>query len=185
MAEYYLMSQLPSLDGLNDNMPVPVTEDRFLELCERFLSKKAWEELREITLAPAPDYENATSPLVKAWNEGERALRFALMKVRAEKMKKPYKADDNPVSNELMKVAAAAADMESPMEAEKYLSDYRLGFLETLRPMDAFSEEFVFYYGLKLRLVLRMRQFDAKLGEATYRNIYNSVLYGERSEAAE
>ena len=28
MAEYYLVSQLPSLDGLGDNMPLPITEER-------------------------------------------------------------------------------------------------------------------------------------------------------------
>ena len=39
------------------------------------------------------------------------------------------------------------ADIESPMEAEKLLNRYRLDFLETLRPMDSFSEDFVFYYG--------------------------------------
>ena len=38
MAEYYLISQLPSLDGLGDNMPVPITEERFTELCRRFLA---------------------------------------------------------------------------------------------------------------------------------------------------
>ena len=37
MAEYYLIAQLPSLDGVGENMPVPITEERFLELCCRFL----------------------------------------------------------------------------------------------------------------------------------------------------
>ena len=38
MAEYYLMSQLPSLDGVGENTPLPITEERFSELCHRFLS---------------------------------------------------------------------------------------------------------------------------------------------------
>mgnify|MGYP005612931661 CR=1 FL=1 len=41
MAEFYLVSQLPSLEGLSDNSPLPITEERFMELCSRFLSKKA------------------------------------------------------------------------------------------------------------------------------------------------
>ena len=30
MAEYYLISQLPSLDGISEATPVPITEERFL-----------------------------------------------------------------------------------------------------------------------------------------------------------
>ena len=44
MAEYYLISQLPSLDGLSENVPMPITEERFFELCERFLNKKSQED---------------------------------------------------------------------------------------------------------------------------------------------
>ena len=185
MAEYYLMSQLPSLDGIADNIPMPVTEERFIELCERFLGKKALEEIRSLTLSPKPDHEKSSSALIEAWNEGESDLRFALAKVRADKMKKPFNTENKPLSNELLRVANTAVEMESPLGAEKYLSEYRLAFFESLRPLDTFSLDFVFYYGLKLKLILRIRQFDAELGEAAYRNIYNSVLNGERLEAVE
>ena len=40
MANIYFMSQLPSLDGINENVALPITEERFLELCQRFLDKK-------------------------------------------------------------------------------------------------------------------------------------------------
>ena len=40
MAEYYLISQLPSLDGISENTPLPITEERFTELCNRFLGEK-------------------------------------------------------------------------------------------------------------------------------------------------
>ena len=46
MAEYYLISQLPSLDGLGENTPIPVTENQFFELCSRFLGKRALAELK-------------------------------------------------------------------------------------------------------------------------------------------
>lgn len=183
MAEYYLISQLPSLDGIGENAPIPITEERFLELCNRFLGKKAQNEIKKLTLVPPLTPEKSSSTLIETWNEGERNLRIALGKVRAEKMKKPFDMGSSAVPIELIKAASAAVDMESPLEAEKFLSDYRLRFLETLRPMDTFSEDFVFYYGLKLKLMLRARQFDAKLGEATYRNIYNSILNGDRLEA--
>ena len=84
---------------------------------------------------------------------------------------------------EYIKVASTATEIENPMEAEKYLNSYRLEILESLRPMDSFSEDYIFYYGLKLKLLLRIRQFDTKSGEKAYKNIYDSILNGDRLEA--
>ena len=67
MAEYYLISQLPSLDGLSENTPIPVTETRFFELCGRFLGKKALNELNGITLVPSKTYKKSSSALIEKW----------------------------------------------------------------------------------------------------------------------
>lgn len=183
MAEYYFISQLPSLDGIAENVPLPITEERFLELGNRFLSNKAKKELEKLSLTPPPIPEQSSSALVNARNANERDLRFALAKVRAEKMKKSFDAGEHVSSNELMQVARTAAEMDNPMEAEQFLSAYRFRFLETLRPMDPFSEDFVYYYWFRLKLLLRLRQFDTKRGQEAYRTIYNSVLSGESLEA--
>lgn len=182
MAEYYLISQLPSLDGINENTPLPITSERFEELCQRFLSKKAQSVLDKLTLAPPRNPEVLLSALVEKWNEGERNLRLALAKLRAEKMNKHFDADIQALSPVLLQAVRTAVEIESPLEAEKFLNKYRLDFLETLRPMDSFSEEFVFYYGLKLKLIERIRTFDSESGETAYRNIYNSIMNGDRSE---
>lgn len=183
MAEYYLISQLPSLDGIGESTPIPITEERFLELCRRFLEKKARDELERLTLVPPRDHERSKSALSEAWHTGERDLRLALAKVRADKMNKPFDLQNVNLPAELLKIANAAAEIENPLEAENFLLRYRLSFLETLRPMDTFSEEYVFYYALKLKLILRIRQFDKPLGEAAYKNIYKSILNGDRLEA--
>lgn len=183
MAEYYLISQLPSLDGISENAPLPITEERFTELCNRFLGKKSQEAMKKLTLAPPKSRDSSGSVLIDAWNESERTLRFALGKVRAEKMKKPFNTENRIFPVEYIKAASAATEIENPMEAEKYLNGYRLEILETLRPMDNFSEDYVLYYGLKLKLLLRIRQFDTKLGETAYKNIYSSILNGGRLEA--
>jgi len=183
MAEYYFLSQLPSLDGISGNVPLPITEERFLELCHRYLGKKALDEINKLTLIPSREYEKSSSRLIEAWNEGERNLRLALGKVRAEKMKKTYYLGNEYLSTQLVKVAQTAVEMESPLEAENFLNLYRLEFLETLRPMDTFSEDSVFYYGLKLKLLTRERQFQTEIGEKAYKNIYNSIMNGDRLEA--
>ena len=183
MAEYYFMSQLPSLDGLSENNALPITEERFLDLCQRFLSEKEYREISELTLTPPRNHQPSVSKLVDEWNNGERDLRLALAKARADKMKKMFDTENKLFSVDLVKVARTAVDMESPLEAEKFLNRYRMDFLELIRPMDSFCKDSVFYYGLKLKLVSRMRQFNAEIGEAAYKNIYNSIMNGERLEA--
>ncbi len=182
MNPYYLIAQLPSLDGIGDSMPLPITEERFAELCERLLGKKARNAFEKLTLLPPMEREKSGSALIDAWNEGERKLRFALGIVRAEKRNKTAPWEHPNVPDGLMQAVRTAVSMESPMEAEVFLNRYRLDFLETLRPADAFAEDTVFYYGLKLKLIQRIRQFDEAAGEAAYRTIYNSILHGERPE---
>lgn len=179
MAEYYLISQLPSLDGLSENMPVPITEERFFDVCNRILGKKAQEELSKVSLVPPRTYEPTSSSVMEAWNLGEQNLRLALGKVRADKLGKQFDTGNRTFTADLMQTVREAVEMDSPLEAEKALNRYRMGFLETLRPMDMFSEEFVFYYCLKLKLILRMRQFKAENGKSAYRNIYDSIMNGE------
>ncbi len=183
MAEYYLVSQLPSLDGISENTPLPITEERFAELCNRFLGKKAQNEMKKLTLSPPKSFESSGSALIDSFNERERNFRFALGKVRAEKMKKPFDTENRILPVEYIKAAGTATEIENPMEAEKYLNSYRLEILETLRPIDCFSEDYIFYYGLKLKLLLRIRQFDTTSGEKAYKNIYDSILNGDRLEA--
>jgi len=179
MAEYYFISQLPSLDGIGENTPLPITEERLAELCRRFLGKRPQEAVKRLTLSPPRSGDGAGSALIDAWNESERTLRFALGKVRAEKMKKPFDTENRIFPPEYIRAAAAAAEMDNPMEAEKLLNRHRLEILEALRPMDIFSEDYIFYYVLKLKLLLRIRQFDTALGEKAYKNIYDSIVSGD------
>ena len=183
MAEYYLISQLPSLDGISENTPLPITEERFTELCNRFLGKRSQETMKKLTLSPSRNAESSGSVLIDAWNESERNLRFALGKVRAEKLKKSFDTQNRIFPLEYIKAASVATEMENPMEAEEYLNHYRLEILETLRPRDNFSEDYILYYGLKLKLLLRIRQFDTEVGEKAYKNIYDFILNEDRLEA--
>ncbi len=185
MAEYYLISQLPSLDGISENSPLPITQERFTELCQRFLGKKAQKELAGLTLSPPKNYEKSSSSIIEKWNDGERNLRLALAKLRADKMNKFFESENKSFSAGLLQAVRTAVEIENPMQAEEFLNRYRLEFLETLRPMDSFSEEFVFYYGLKLKLLSRIRQFDSQSGESAYRNIYNSIINADRSEVTQ
>lgn len=177
MAEYYLVSQLPSLDGMTEGTPLPITEEQFSELCERFLGKKAWEEMKQITLIPAKAPEKTGSAFIDGWLEAERYLRLALARVRAQKLKRPLDTTgDTLIPQQYIKAAQEATEKTDPLEAEKYLNSCRLEFLEAQRPMDGFSKEYIFYYAIKLKILCRIRGFDTAAGEAAYKNIYSSVL---------
>lgn len=183
MANYYLISQLPSLDEISENTPLPISEERFFELCNRLLCKRSREIIEKLTLSPPKSFESSGSDLIDKFNESERNLRFALCKARAKKMNKPFETKNGIIPSEYTKAASVATENENPLEAEKYLNRFRLDVLETLKPLDCFSEDYICYYALKLKLILRTRQFDTKVGEKAYENIYNSVLNEERSEA--
>ncbi len=182
MSQYYLMAQLPSLDAVGENTPLPITQERFFELCERLLSKKETAILSELTLSPKIDFTAAGNALVDKWCEGERQLRVALANVRASKMNKTVDIAVSDISMQQMIAARAAADMSDPMAAELFLNRYRLDFLEELRPADTFCVSAVYYYGLKLMLLSRIRKFDAESGEREYKKIYNSIVNGEKQE---
>ena len=184
MAEYYLISQLPSLDAVSDNAPLPITTERFDELCSRHLGKQALKVLNDLTLLP-PRQAEEDSGFASAWNAAERGLRLALAKVRAEKMKKSFDTQNALLTPEQLKAAVEACAQEDPLEAEKYLHRSRLAFLETLRPMDPFSVDYLYYYAVKLKLLHRIRSFDTAVGTAAYRNIYDSIIRGDRQEVTQ
>ncbi len=182
MNQYYLMSQLPSLDGISDSSPLPITEEKFTELCTRFLNKKQLSKLNSLTLVPNRVTSETGSPLIDTWNEGEKMLRLALAVVRAEKMKKVFDTGNISLPPQLLQAAHTAVEAEDPLSAEQLLNRFRLDYLESLRPYDAFSEDSLFYYGLKLKLLERIKRFDTEKGKTEYQNIYNSILNGDKQE---
>lgn len=184
MAGYYLISQLPSLDGISDNMPLPITEERFSELCHQLLGKKTLDEMKRITLLPERESEDCGSDFINNWLDSERKLRLALAKVRAQRLNKSFDTGNTLIPLHYQKAAEAAMQSKDPLEAEKLLCSCRLELLEAQRPMDGFSVDYVFYYGIKLKLISRLRGFDTEAGEAAYKNIYNSVLMADSLEVA-
>ena len=185
MNQYYLIAQLPSLEIANETTALPITEDRFYELCKSNLGKKAWKALSGLTLVPDRQKKKSGYSFIDKWYEWEKNFRLALAAARAKKMKKPFEGGTGEISAELLQTVRQAVEMEDPLEAERYLTRVRLNFLETLRPADPFSETMLFYYALKLKLILRIQQFDKSKGQNAYRKIYGSIMYGGDKEVEE
>ncbi len=176
------MAQLPSLDCVSDNSPLPITQERFYDLCERFLDKKALRAINNLSLVPKKNEAPSGYAFIDKWNGFEIALRFALASIRAEKMKKAFDVEQITLPSHLLQAARTATELDNPLQAEQFMCKYRLDFLETLRPTDAFSIDAVFYYALKLKLLSRMSLFDGDEGQKAYQNIYNAIVNGDKEE---
>lgn len=176
MKQYYLVAQLPSFSVSDDRTPLPITEENFTELCSRFLAKDEQKILAELSLEPPRDEIRTGSALVDAWYGQERSLRVALAQIRALNMKKKFDANGLSLSPDAVQAARTAAGMDSPLAAEQFLNQYRVRVIENITPLDGFSTDAVFAYGIKLKLAARMKKFSAETGMASYHKIYDRIL---------
>lgn len=173
---YYLISQLPSITLSGDKIQLPITEEYFFDLCSRFLDAKNMKILSSLSLEPPIEQVKTGSAFLDAWYETERALRLSLAKLRALKLKKDVDLPQLPVSPDIVQIARTACGMDSPLAAEQYLNEIRMGALERIAPTDSFSTDAVFLYALKLKLAKRMQSFTEEAGAASYRRIYDQIL---------
>lgn len=172
--QYYLMSQLPAIDC--DSKSLPITEQYFRDLCSRFLDQKSLTILENLSLEPSRDETKTGSAFLDKWNEKERCLRLALAQIRAVKMKKEFGVLPASCTADILQAARTAVGMDSPLAAEEFLNQYRMQTLDSMQPIDNFSIDAVFAYGLRLMLCQRMKKFDKEIGITSYRKIYDEIL---------
>jgi len=175
---YYLMAQLP---GILPGTPLAITYDRFVETASRFLSSRDSRILASLSLEPPRDTVSTGSRLLDSWYAKERALRMALEKMRAARMKRDYsvRTDDEEYIGrmpEVQQIARNALAMDNPLEAERYLDSVRLNAVENLRGNHFFDSEAVFAYGLMVLLHERSDRFTVDAGSSSYTAIYHQIL---------
>ena len=176
MAYYYLVSQLPNISSAETKSALPLDTQHFQELAGRFISEGERVILNELSLVPPKELSATGSAFLDTWYEKERNLRFALAQIRAQKMKKDTVSLPAGCTADIVSAARTAVGMDSPLSAEQFLYEYRLRLLDDLRPLDAFSIDAVYAYGLRLMLVERMRKFEVENGKTSYHKIYDTIL---------
>ena len=117
MNQYYLIAQLPSLEIASETTALPITEERFYELCKTNLGKKAWNALNGLTLVPKRQNQKTGYSFIDKWYQWERNFRLALAGARAEKMKKPFEGKTGEFPEELLRTVRQAVEMGDPLEA--------------------------------------------------------------------
>ena len=108
MNQYYLIAQLPSLEIASETTALPITEERFYELCRTNLGKKAWNALSGLTLVPGRQNKKSGYSFIDKWNEWEKNFRLALAAARAEKLKKPFEGETGACSGHLLQTVRQA-----------------------------------------------------------------------------
>lgn len=179
MAYYYLVSQLPNISSAESKSALPLNGESFRELACRFISDDEKAILNGLSLVPPREITSTGSAFLDTWYEKERNLRCALAQIRAQKMKKDSIPLPAGCTADIISAARTAVGMDSPLSAEQFLYDYRLRLLDDLSPLDSFSIDAVYAYGLKLMLVERMRKFEVENGKTSYHEIYDTILDGD------
>ena len=97
-----------------------------------------------------------------------------------DKIMEKLKKDIGPIpvscTADIIQAARTAVGMDSPLSAEQFLYEYRLSVLSNLQPLDIFSMDAVYAYGIKLLLVQRMKMFNREKGTDSYHKIYDTIL---------
>lgn len=173
---YYLVSQLPDISNAAEKSTLPITQKYYMDLCSRFMEGKELTALKQLSLEPPREIVSTGSSFLDAWYNNERQLRYALVQIRAQKMKKDTGSIPVTINGDIVQAARTACGMDSPLSAEQFLLEYRLGVLDSLKPMDSFSTDAVFAYGIRLMLISRNKLFDKEKGTTSYHKIYDSIL---------
>ena len=174
--QYYLVSQLPAVSYTGEKQNLPISEAYYRDLCARFLDERSLEILNNLSLVPPRKNIATGSAFVDTWYAKERALRLALAQIRALNLQKESEPLSGECTGDVMQVARTAVGMDSPLSAEQFLYQYRIDVINQLAPLDQFSVDAVFAYGLKLMLAQRMKLFNEQTGMASYHTIYDRIL---------
>ena len=184
---YYLAAQLPYLLY---GQSIPMSSAAFMDLARDKMSPADASVLDYCTLDPAPVAAEETGPtyaelppqgpsvFINNWKEWERVLRLNLARSRAQKLKREggALADAPEYPADAAGVAKAALAMDSPLEAELFLDKARWDAIESFQGIDAFNENAMYAYLLKLLLMERRAAFKTEEGFTEYKALYAAIL---------
>jgi hypothetical protein len=160
----YLIASLPML---HFGMKPPLSFERFLEMCHRFIPEKDFFLLNHL---PQPEQyadRKEWPAVIRRWIAFDVALRNELVRLRATRQHlepAPYLHRDASVDSSITPAVMAAGMQPSILEAERILDEARWRFLETLATGHHFDRDVLVTYAYQLRMLRRweaIRQADA------------------------
>lgn len=153
MQYYYLAASLPYLEF--GGKP-PVSEERFLGECEKWLTPRQMELIRAAGTGIYPGSSKKTG-IVEKWERFDGGLKKALADIRRSRKK----GTEIKSAFDLEAVLGKA----NPLETERALEKARWDFLESIVVGHFFDLDYLMVYYAKLRIMLRLDIFDKDKGE--------------------
>lgn len=179
---YYTVSALPLIFYESDIQEEGL--ELFIDFCSDWLSP---EDFYCLSQADYTKVRNTSfgHPLLKAWQEWERALRNALVELRAPKKgEEPY---SYLVEGERLmgmeEIAREAFVQESPLIGEEILNRARWAFLDELETGHYFDIEKILIHSLKLQILTRKGQLKKDTGRKVYQDLFQKLTDYDVQEA--
>lgn len=164
-AYYYLLSSMPMLrlDG-----EMPVTYEKFLQMCFSSVKRPMYDLLRDLTV------DSSDGKLLSKWSRFYNALTEELAYQRSARLGRPYKACENRDSD-IVKTVSDVMNEKNPLNAENRLLAFEMEKLDELTADHWFDESALIGYALKLKLLERRSLFDRENGKKEFGRILDSV----------
>jgi hypothetical protein len=164
---YYLAASLPYLKFREEP---PFTMEQFLEECEKWLSGKDMQEIRESLRPPVREVSGSGrqnggsfSPVLREWITFNSALKNDIAAYREERKK----GGEKKPSGEAGKILEAG----DPLEMELYFEKVRWEFLDDLAAGRFFDIGKLIVYCVQLSILERLAKFEKDKGETFFHEI--------------
>lgn len=184
---YYFAASLPMLGW--ESKP-PMTVESFLEECQRLLDNSDYTLMHALLTQDDPQV-GTEDPVANAWIRFNRNFRNELAWFRAGRLNKdplPFVRGHRWPDPFLAEQIQQAARITNPWEAQKAMDKIVWRFLDELATGQYFNWEFLFVYGLKLKILQRHREYHSPAGrQALYElrtmKLAESCVLGQEAKA--
>ena len=164
-AYYYLLSSLPMLQPDGE---MPVTYEKFLQMCSESVKQPMYDLLRDLTV------DSSRGKLLSKWSRFYNALSEELAYQRCARLGRPVKAGENR-DPDMIKTVNDVMNEKNPLNAENMLLTLEMEKLDELLINHWFDESALIGYALKLRLLERRNVFDRESGKKEFGRILGSI----------
>ena len=143
---------------------MPISYDRFLEMCKETVSEGKYGELKELTLL------RGGGPLFLEWLKFYGVFHEELTYQRNVRLGRQATLP-NERNEEITKLVSSAMGNKDPLVAEETLLAFQFEKLDELVGSHYFDDHALTGYALKLRLLERKTSFDAERGREEFDRI--------------
>jgi len=163
---YYFAASLPMLEFEGK---LPMTVAFFGEECQRLLTKRDFSLMKDLLCDDEMPQESRNS-VYNAWIRFNHNFRNELAWFRAQRLHKdPSSYIRGQKENEpsLVEMIHQASKHTNFLEAEKLLAKAKWQFLNELESSHYHDLEFLFVYGLKLKILEKFQEYSSPEGKQT------------------